>query len=171
MSYCIWLLKRGLKIDCFSCHQQDDGHEQKLGTHCANCHNPNGWMLWEFDHNIQTEFKLEGSHEGLSCQLCHRESMEKKVEVSNDCYSCHKEHDVHLGRFGRFGEQCNLCHNAKEFKTINKFHTTSRQENLRGIEEDCITCHVYDDIHSSKYGRLCDRCHTVESFLELKIVN
>jgi hypothetical protein len=97
--------------------------------------------------------------------------MEKKVEASNACYSCHKEHDVHLGRFGRLGEHCNLCHNVKEFKTINKFHTTSSQVNLRDIEKDCIICHVHDDVHNGKYGRLCDRCHTVESFLELKIVN
>ncbi len=163
--------KEGLKMDCYSCHQQDDGHEQKLGTHCANCHNPNGWMLWQFDHNTQTEFKLEGSHEGLKCQMCHRQPMEKKVEVSNACYSCHKQYDVHLGRFGRFGERCNLCHNIKEFETSNNFHATSGQMNLKDIEKDCITCHVYDDIHNGVYGRLCDRCHTVESFFKLKTKN
>ncbi len=163
--------KESLNIECFSCHQKDDGHEQKLGTYCAYCHNPNGWMLWEFDHNIQTEFKLEGSHEGISCQLCHTEPMETKVEVSDTCYSCHEENDVHLGRFGRHGEHCDLCHNFKEFKTIDKFHTTFEQEGLRDIEKDCIICHADDDIHNGIYGRLCDRCHTIESFYNLKREN
>jgi hypothetical protein len=164
--------KEDLKIDCFSCHQLDDGHELKLGTYCADCHNPNGWRLWEFDHNSQTEFKLEGSHTGLHCQTCHREPMEKKVEISNTCYSCHKDMDVHLGRFGRFGERCDLCHhNVNEFKIVNNIHKISRQGELEFIEKDCYTCHEVDDIHYGSYGRLCGRCHIEESFFKLKTEN
>ena len=164
--------KENLEIDCFSCHQLDDGHELKLGMSCAGCHNPNGWRLWEFDHNSQTEFKLEGSHAGLKCQTCHREPMEKKVELTNTCYSCHKDKDVHLGRFGRFGEHCDLCHlNVNEFQIVGNFHKISRQGELAFIEKDCYTCHEVDDFHYGSYGRLCGRCHVVESFFKLKTEN
>jgi hypothetical protein len=161
--------KEGLAMNCFSCHRLDDGHELKLGTYCADCHNPNGWRLWEFDHNSQTEFTLKGPHSGLKCETCHREPMEKKVEISNTCYSCHQDMDVHLGRFGRYGERCDLCHhNVNEFKIVNNFHKTSWQGESALIEKDCYTCHEVDDIHYGGYGHLCDRCHIVESFIKLK---
>ena len=160
--------KEDLKMDCFSCHRLDDEHNLKLGPYCADCHNPNGWRLWEFDHNNQTEFKLEESHAGLKCLTCHRKPMWKKVEVSNTCYSCHKDKDVHLGRYG---EDCDWCHNMKEFKAINNFHKISKQGELLAIEKSCYTCHESDDVHYGSYGSLCDRCHTVESFFELKIDN
>ena len=160
--------KEDLKKDCFSCHRHDDGHELKLGTYCASCHNPNGWRLWEFDHDSQTEFKLEGSHVGLKCQTCHRRPMEKKLEIFSTCYSCHKDKDIHLGRFG---EHCDWCHNAKEFVAISNFHEIPKQGKLEAIEKNCYTCHEDDDIHYGSYSRLCDRCHTVESFLKLKINN
>ena len=164
--------KEDLNIDCFSCHQMDDGHELKLGSFCAGCHNPNGWRFWEFDHNSQTQFKLEGSHSGLKCQTCHLEPMEKKVEISNTCYSCHQDMDVHLGRFGRFAENCDLCHhNVNEFKIVNNFHKTPRQGELALDEKDCYACHEVDDIHYGSYGHLCGRCHIVESFIKLKIEN
>ncbi len=155
-------------MECYSCHQLDDEHELKLGKYCADCHNPNGWRLWEFDHDIQTEFKLEGSHAGLKCQKCHRKPMVKKIEISNICYSCHKDQDVHLGRYG---ENCDLCHNVNEFKKIDNFHKITKQGELVAIEKSCYTCHEADDIHYRSYGRLCDRCHTVESFFKLKMDN
>ncbi len=166
------IFKENLGMDCFSCHRLDDGHELKLGTNCADCHNPNSWRLWEFDHNSQTKFMLKGSHSGLKCQTCHREPMENKVEISNTCYSCHQDMDIHLGRFGSYGERCDLCHrNVNEFKIDNNFHKTSRQGESALVEKECYSCHEVDDLHYGKYGRLCSRCHMVKSFTKLKIEN
>lgn len=160
--------KENLRKDCISCHQQDDGHELKLGTNCARCHNPNGWRLWEFDHNSQAKFKLQGAHEGLKCQACHREPMKTDIEIPGTCYSCHKNQDVHLGKFG---EHCDWCHNVNEFVTVKSFHKISKDGESERMEKNCFTCHRGDDIHYGSYGRLCDRCHTVETFFRSKIEN
>ncbi len=162
------VFKEELAIDCYSCHRLDDAHKLGLGTYCEDCHNPNGWRLWEFDHNSQTKFNLDGSHAGLKCQTCHHKPMLKMVEISNTCYSCHKDKDVHLGRYG---EHCDWCHNIKEFKKINNYHAIYKKGELAAIEKNCYTCHKEDDIHYGNYGPFCDRCHTVESFLKLKIGN
>jgi hypothetical protein len=101
--------------DCLSCHQQDDFHKRTLGTDCAKCHNPNGWKLWEFDHNTQTTYTLNGAHEGLECRSCHQRPMGKDVLLSNSCVSCHDDDDTHQGRFG---QECDRCHTTKSFKKM-----------------------------------------------------
>ncbi len=100
-------------IKCDSCHTADDTHDGRLGEDCALCHNPNDWRLWEFDHNTQTKFKLEGKHENLLCEVCHRSNGKKSMKLSSSCRSCHRADDVHGGSFG---DKCDRCHNTKSFQ-------------------------------------------------------
>jgi len=100
---------------CFSCHRNDDYHKGILGKDCAKCHNPNGWSLWEFDHNTQSAFKLEGAHAGLECQACHHKPIGKDNRLSGRCFSCHENDDRHDGGFG---ENCDQCHTVESFKKI-----------------------------------------------------
>ena len=101
--------------DCHACHREDDIHEQRLGPRCADCHNPNGWSLWEFDHNNQTDFVLDGAHEGLDCHACHLQQSPGKISLSSTCNGCHREDDVHDGRFGR---HCERCHGSGSFDVV-----------------------------------------------------
>ncbi len=102
------------KMDCISCHGKDDFHKKTLGANCAICHNPNGWKLWEFDHDTQTQYKLEGPHVGLKCQACHKEPMgQQPLIISRTCVACHETDDVHKGQFG---EDCEQCHAVDSFK-------------------------------------------------------
>jgi len=100
---------------CISCHRSKDYHKGSLGEDCEKCHNPNGWKKWEFDHNTQTVFKLEGSHTGLECGACHKKPMMKGGRPSSSCYSCHDNDDVHGGRFG---ETCENCHTVESFRKV-----------------------------------------------------
>ena len=100
---------------CMSCHADQDTHKLRLGPTCETCHNPNGWKLWEFDHNGQTNFKLDGSHEGLECEACHTQPAERKIRLSARCYGCHAREDVHRGRFGR---RCERCHVTTSFEKV-----------------------------------------------------
>ncbi len=72
-------------------------------------------MLWQFDHNTQTAYKLEGAHEGLDCQACHQKPITRDDLLSNSCALCHQEDDAHEGRFG---QHCERCHTAESFKKI-----------------------------------------------------
>ena len=98
--------------DCHGCHEADDVHRGGLGKQCDTCHSPNGWRLWKFDHNKQTQFPLTGAHTSLECAECHRGRVDS-LKPSMDCISCHQQDDVHAGQFGR---QCQRCHSTSTFK-------------------------------------------------------
>lgn len=98
--------------DCVACHRQDDVHKGGLGKVCSNCHSPNGWKVWEFDHGRQTRFALTGGHAKLDCAACHREPA-SQVKLNTECVSCHRKDDRHLGQFG---SQCQRCHSTISFK-------------------------------------------------------
>lgn len=102
--------------DCVQCHKSEDIHKQSLGTNCAQCHNPNGWALWDFDHDKLTDFKLEGAHQGLACVGCHQKAMHgDKVSQSKTCNTCHAQDDKHRGRYGN---QCDRCHDQESFEHV-----------------------------------------------------
>jgi hypothetical protein len=98
------------KVACHSCHAVDDVHEGTLGARCEDCHNPNGWARWRFDHDRQTDFALDGAHEGLECAACHRTSMTNGARMADDCLDCHDSDDAHRGGFGR---DCGDCHSSE----------------------------------------------------------
>ena len=96
---------------CVDCHLADDAHEAALGTECSDCHNPNGWAFWIFDHDVQTDFALTGLHVGLQCEACHAVGS-LPSEVSTACIDCHRDDDKHLGRFGT---ACEACHTTESW--------------------------------------------------------
>ncbi len=101
---------------CVSCHRGDDSHKKHLGQRCGDCHNPNGWTLWRFDHNTRTDFAIDGSHAGVQCVACHTEPVDGRINMSTACFTCHRKDDRHRGAFGRL---CERCHVTKSFKEIN----------------------------------------------------
>jgi hypothetical protein len=98
--------------DCVACHRSDDAHKGGLGTECAQCHSPNGWRIWEFDHGKETGFVLTGAHGKLNCADCHKQPP-SEVKLSSSCGYCHTQDDIHLGQYGR---QCQRCHSTISFK-------------------------------------------------------
>ncbi|MBI5615886.1 MAG: cytochrome C [Gammaproteobacteria bacterium] len=98
---------------CGECHKNDDVHGGRLGKACGDCHNPNDWKLWDFDHNKRTKYKLDGRHAGLSCTACHTTLVEDRIRLAKDCYGCHEADDVHHEVFGK---ACDQCHTTQSFK-------------------------------------------------------
>jgi hypothetical protein len=103
---------KGIAKDCASCHGRDDVHKGGLGKLCGDCHTPNGWGIWEFDHAKKTRFPLTGAHAKVTCAGCHKQSSHDSMP-SADCGACHANDDVHIGEFGR---QCQRCHSTVSFK-------------------------------------------------------
>lgn len=98
--------------DCAGCHARDDIHNGGLGKNCGDCHTPNGWKQWDFDHATHTRFPLTGTHAKVSCGDCHLRP-QNAVKPSMVCGSCHSGNDVHAGRFGA---ECQRCHGTVSFK-------------------------------------------------------
>lgn len=94
--------------DCSSCHKSDDYHDGSLGNKCEQCHTPNDWSMWIFEHSQQGNFELMGAHKDLQCVICH----EKNKTVRRQCISCHRDDDIHRGSFG---QQCQHCHDETSF--------------------------------------------------------
>jgi len=106
-------------LKCIKCHEKDDVHEQKLGLDCKLCHNPNGWGVWQFDHNKQTDYVLDGKHEGLDCLACHTKPIARdKVSLGSACVDCHAKDDVHQGSFTSFCEQCHVTSSFKDIRLV-----------------------------------------------------
>ena len=93
---------------CDICHQDSDVHRGALGPHCGQCHTPNDWTMWLFDHKRQSGYTLKGAHRDLHCELCHNNDR----ATSRTCGGCHRDDDVHRGSFGH---QCQHCHNDESF--------------------------------------------------------
>ncbi len=108
---------KNVKSKCVECHKEKDVHKERFGFGCHTCHNPNGWNLWLFDHGVRTEFPLDGSHEGLQCQACHKEPVKADIKLEKDCYECHRDEDIHHGSFGK---KCDRCHLASSWDELNK---------------------------------------------------
>jgi hypothetical protein len=105
---------REARSECYACHASKDVHKGGLGRACGECHNPNGWKHWQFDHGAKTRshFALAGRHAAIECKACHRASPDE-VKLPTDCASCHTREDVHQGRFGN---DCGRCHDVTSFK-------------------------------------------------------
>lgn len=106
---------KGTTLECAECHQRDDRHERRLGPKCGSCHNPNGWAFWRFDHNTQTDYVLDGAHQGLHCNACHRKPVRREISLATNCNACHAGDDVH---HGRFGQRCERCHATGSFRDV-----------------------------------------------------
>lgn len=100
---------------CQNCHLEDEPHNQKLSQNCARCHNPNGWEYWQFDHNTQTAFPLEGAHLNLDCTACHTTPVNAEFDISQNCVACHRKDEQHRGEFGL---RCERCHQPTTFKDV-----------------------------------------------------
>ncbi|OFX22716.1 MAG: cytochrome C, partial [Bacteroidetes bacterium GWA2_31_9] len=84
-----------LSKDCANCHT--DKHfkqfEKNGVTDCYKCHETENWKAVNFNHN-NTEFKLDGKHENVSCTKCHKPKEENQnkfiqYKISIKCESCH----------------------------------------------------------------------------------
>jgi len=102
-------------LQCVSCHQDDDLHEQTLGDKCDSCHDTSVWSHWQFDHQQQTKFALEGSHQNLECNACHNQQMRDPLMPETSCIGCHRDDDAHNGGFG---VECQECHSQVNFEEL-----------------------------------------------------
>jgi hypothetical protein len=166
---------REAENSCNDCHSSDDVHKGKLGSNCADCHQPDGWGKSDFNHD-NTDFKLKYSHQRVSCNACHLDTNYKKTPKR--CVSCHAIKDVHVNRFG---DECENCHQEKQWSQIKFDHNRVSKFSFSGKHRlqscnschsidyqalkkpnrirSCYSCHRSDDIHRESNGKKCQKCH------------
>lgn len=95
-----------LPTNCEDCHAdihygqfRDKKMETEKGfTRCDRCHTPTDWLAEKFDHNRDSEFKIEGAHQYVKCEQCH-------LEVTL------KGKTLRLFKLPR--TECSYCHDAR----------------------------------------------------------
>jgi len=103
--------------DCAACHQADSPHKGRFPEDCASCHSPVDWSKWRFDHNTQTTFGLDGAHQYVGCNDCHRQSINVQTTLGGRCGDCHQADDIHNGEFG---PDCGRCHSSDTFEEVQR---------------------------------------------------
>lgn len=164
---------------CVACHRADDDHDGGFGPRCARCHSPQGWKKTKFDHRRDAKLELEGRHRKLPCTACHRGTLQSE-KLERRCTTCHAEDDVHRGQEG---ERCDDCHRQRSWLDDIVFdHDVSRfpllgLHALAGCEDcharmtfrdesgRCVDCHRERDVHESRLGPDCSRCHNPNDWL------
>lgn len=178
------LYKDKVKGNCVACHKSDDKHKNQLGDKCEDCHNAKSWKDAKFDHN-KSKFPLLGKHYKVECKKCHLTPEFK--DAKSECVSCHVKEDVHKQRLGT---ECEVCHNARDWKAWDFDHDRKTKFKLDGGHKGiscyechrspskgkklvtsvtCGDCHAADDVHDGGFGRQCERCHVSNNWSELKM--
>jgi hypothetical protein len=161
--------------ECVSCHEPDDVHHGDRGAKCADCHTTKSWKNSKFDHKKETGFALDGVHDRIGCNDCHR-SGNLKDKLPRECFGCHQAQDSHAGRLGR---DCGKCHGSEKWKPAEFDHTRDTRWPLLGRHDkvpchqchtaaiatqklgtECIGCHRASDVHSGRLGKDCEQCHS-----------
>jgi len=165
--------------DCHACHRLDDAHAGGMGKRCDGCHSAQDWSARVFEHDRDTEFRLEGAHRDAKCRACH-EAPPRERKLQTTCISCHRLDDEHRGRNGK---SCERCHGVETWKAALFRHDRDTEFSLDGAHEKvacggchvghlydeepattCSGCHSDDDVHKQQQGKTCERCHNQDSW-------
>ncbi len=158
---------------CIDCH--DNIHKAVISekylpeNDCKYCHSSSVWSEIRFDHN-QTEFKLEGKHQGINCRICHFSekdgiTAQQFTNLSTSCDQCHQ--DVHFKQFEvNKRTECERCHTSNSWKP-EKFNHNIARFKLDGehVGLQCIQCHKPADGLIKNYivykfeAITCASCH------------
>ena len=168
---------------CVSCHAKDSPHGEVrvANLDCQRCHTAAGWkQQLQFDHQKETQYPLEGKHQGVRCTGCHKDRKFRMSTVQYaDCLPCHQS--KHGGTFGM--EACRTCHTpTRNFMDAIPFdHERTRfsltgGHNLARMKDKCQTCHkpgasgvpaldcstCHKNSHRTRFIRepQCTACHT-----------
>jgi hypothetical protein len=169
--------QKTLTSNCTECHNETKfkpassfNHEKTSfalrGAHksvsCVDCHKMETKNAVKFQHFADTPHKNCSSchtdvHKGSfgqNCKSCHNEESFKKISPS-------KSFQHSITGFELEGKHktidCKACHDGRNGTASNTFQEFN---NINNIE--CLTCHK--DIHESKFGTDCKKCHNQNSF-------
>ncbi|MDZ4773517.1 MAG: hypothetical protein SGI72_10325 [Planctomycetota bacterium] len=166
---------------------------------CGLCHIGDDWQRvsseFEYDHEGETGYKLEGAHERATCLRCHNDRGPVEIFEARGCAGCHE--DIHVGQLGADCLSCHTQqtwqpygqyakHNETRFPLIGVHASTSCHRCHPGAEigrfvptdTECVTCHTSDLARANNPPHIalgfvdrCDRCHLPRTWNQAEIDN
>jgi hypothetical protein len=167
-----------------SCHA-DSLHKGSLGQRCSRCHEPGVWKAVRFDHASDTKWPLVGKHKDIkNCESCHPKRAYHGTPTSCGDARCHAKDDVHQGKLGTTCEKCHaetgkllFQHNRDADFKIDGAHrplvcaACHKSVAFKPVRKDCFGCHPEPAVHKGMYGTECARCHSTQTFGDLKAIH
>lgn len=154
---------------------------------CSLCHVPDSWSElkpdFEFDHDAETGYPLEGAHQQATCLRCHNDRGPVAEYVARGCAGCHVDpHESTLD------PDCTQCHNQMSWRPIGQIaehnrtrfpltaahvgvacyrcHPRATQGDFLGAPVTCHLCHADELPRATDPDHLangwvvdCQRCH------------
>ena len=86
---------------CFACHKDPHAGQfaaRRDAADCSGCHDSARWKPSTFDHDKRTPFSLQGAHQKVPCNDCHK--LRREIEglsvifykpTPRECKACHGE--------------------------------------------------------------------------------
>ena len=135
----------GMKFTtCQSCHE--DVHKGRFGKDCQSCHNTSGWQDvndLNFNHD-KTRFPLQGKHDDVKCESCHKPGKPKCGIPFAKCMDCHNDfHEKQFADRSSKGE-CAECHTVDGFAPstfTNAAHDQVFKLEGAHLAQPCFVCH------------------------------
>ena len=181
---------------CISCHlsayskANDPEHvNAKFSKSCETCHTTSTWRPSTFDHNLNTNFPLNGIHSKTDCLKCHINNF---PGTGTTCVSCHLKDYQRVKNpdhvKANFSKDCQNCHTTSgrsptkfNHNTYTKFQIrgkhigieckTCHTNGYRGRSTDCVSCHlkdyesaVFPKHAESNFSKNCQNCHNEKSW-------
>ncbi len=132
---------------------------------CLDCHQSGTWYplpeVSSFDHDVDTEFHLNGVHTTLNCAQCHSgasiEAFHQFDVSGSECSDCHQ--DVHQNFWGNRCERCHSTHGWNPEMSY-QAHDQTLFPLLGGhFSIECYLCHTA----SGQTPPLdCQKCHEAD---------
>ena len=131
-----------------------------------------------FQHK-NTDFPLEGKHDGLECSGCHEPDSKHRTAPST-CIACHEADSPHPESIG---ETCNDCHSTAGWEVVTFDHDQTSfaligshattgcldchaDHTFDDTPTTCFSCHAEDDAHDGRSGQECGNCHQPTDWLD-----
>jgi hypothetical protein len=159
---------------CLDCHTEiasmkarNRGFHARVKDACGKCHPDHGgrdFQLIAFDEGAPAKFDhrrtgwvLEGKHDSLACDKCHKPEFQKDsvmtvlkrrdharswLGMQTFCNSCHADY-----HHGQLSLECQNCHGNASFKPALKFDHAKARFPLTGKHQkvECAKCHLATD--------------------------
>lgn len=136
---------------CARCHEDPHGETLVRSRDCGECHEDSGWTSRHlvppgqqggFDHDADTRFALDATHQLLACGTCHLEGRkeEGRKKTPTDCAGCHADAVALLA--GRFESIQRAPDPHRETTSCADCHPPERKaDDLTSYGDACASCH------------------------------
>jgi hypothetical protein len=126
-----------------------DEHKEQLSKSCEECHNEFAWKgaFVNFNHNEQSSYKLDATHESVACADCHQDKKYKPLK--SECVDCHGEYDsIMAGRPGQTAASAKADPHWKRVRCDQCHDTRAENQRIVLYQDKCVEC------HNPRYGPL-----------------